>query len=434
MTRVMRRALGLALGWLLVAGASLTAQNADFTRLAPAFERKLRDPNAVNRADALEELRRFPTAKAVPLVLLGTRDGDVRVRQAAMQTLVQMQTDAGARAWMLKAVGKDTADDFGPLVVALLAGADGADELLASLDKLFKTNPARMAAMFGPAEELAAWSDPAAVRALSRLTELHAFPTTRGLQRAVVKSLIAVRDRTAVRGLIEILARIDGELRYQVLEHLRRATGQPLGAQPLAWEEWWVKNEETYRYPVKLPPAPRVEEDGASYYGLPIRARRIAFVIDNSGSMVGKRLADAKKELLQALSKLPAETEFNIVVFNTKVWTWSARLVPATDDAKRKATVFVSNLVGGGNTSTYDALQTAMALKVETIYLLTDGEPTSGQVVKPPAIAAAIGKQNVLPSITIHTIGLSPGPDTSVFSRFLQVLADQNHGQYRKVD
>jgi Mg-chelatase subunit ChlD len=167
---------------------------------------------------------------------------------------------------------------------------------------------------------------------------------------------------------------------------------------------------------------------------LPIRARRLVFIIDSSGSMAGPRMVNAHKELIQAVQKLPGSTEFNIVWFNNRVGAWSPRLVSATDDAKRKAAAFVGSLVPAGSTWTYDALQAALNLKEESIYLLTDGQPTGGQLVAPDAIVAAVRRQNLLQGTSIHTIGIDTGSDESPFSRFLKSLAEQNHGQFRKVE
>lgn len=431
----MRHALVLVLGWSLLAAGAAAQQPPDFARVALQIERKLRDRLPAVCIDGLDDLRRYPQVKAVRLALLVARDPDAGVRQAALRTLIDFQTDAPVRSWMTKTVQREFSDDSAVLTVALLAGSDDAKELLPTLDKLFQKTPSRMIPLFAPAEDLGGCADLAAIRALTRLTELQAFATTRGLQRSVVKGLLGIRHRDAVRLLIEVLPRIEGEIRYQAVDHLRRATGQNLGAAPAGWQEWWTKNGETYRYPDRpLPLQPQREDDAPSYYGLPIRGARVVFIIDNSGSMAGPRIVHAKKELTQAIAKMPAETEFNIVVFNAKVWTYSPKPLPATEDAKRRAAAFVANLTAAGSTSTYDALETALALKPDVIFLLTDGEPTSGQIIRPPAIAAAIYQQNRLQSTAIHTIGIAPGPDISLFSQFLRALAEQNHGQFRKVE
>jgi len=170
------------------------------------------------------------------------------------------------------------------------------------------------------------------------------------------------------------------------------------------------------------------------YYGIPIRAQRLVFVIDTSGSMAGPRLARAQKELVQAVNQLPVRAMFNIIVFNSTFAMWSPKPVPATDAVKKRATAFVAGLFAKGQTCTYDALKAALDLKVESIYVLTDGAPTNGAIVRPDAILAAVQAQNRLVGSSIHVIGIAPGPDEGIFNRFLQALAAQNHGQYRKIE
>src|SRR5262249_1278579 len=112
----------------------------------------------------------------------------------------------------------------------------------------------------------------------------------------------------------------------------------------------------------------------------------------------------------------------------------SPRMVEATADAKKRAMIYISGLAARGSTHTYDALKTALDMKVESIYILTDGEPTGGQIVAPNAILAAIYTPNRLLGPSIHPIAIGPGRDGSMLSQFLQGLAEQNYGQYRKID
>jgi uncharacterized protein YegL len=306
------------------------------------------------------------------------------------------------------------------------------------LNKTFKANPAKLVALFPFVEALEGWSDPAAVRALTRVAQFDAYPKTLGLRRCVVKSLIGIRHKDAVPALIELMSPTDGELLFQIGEYLNKITGEPYGTDIAGWKEWWPKNKDGFSYPSakSLPPAkgPKAEQDGPRYYGLQIHAKRLIFVIDTSGSMAGPKLVNAKKELLQAIQKLSPKAEFNIIVFNAKVYVWSPKMVEATEAAKKRAQAFVYDLPVGGATVTYDALEAALNMRIESIYLLTDGEPTKGKIVRPPAIVAAIRTQNRLQGTSIHCIGLGVGPDAGIFSQFLKALSEQNHGEYRKVD
>ncbi|MBL8798054.1 MAG: HEAT repeat domain-containing protein [Planctomycetia bacterium] len=423
----------------LLAAPCLAAQKpADLARARPVLERQLRDPSAGNRQDALDELGKYRFPEAAQLALPLTADPDPRVRLTAFRTLAHLQEEPAVRAAMLKTLQAGISEQTRPLLVAVLGGTADAKTLLQSLNKSAKGQPVVLLHLLTMAEEISTWSDPAAVRVLERMTLLDAFPQTLGLRRAVVKGLLYIRLNEAVPVLIDLLGKLDGELAFQINDHLDKISGESFAFDAESARKWWQANREGYRYPsptaLPAPRVPRVEVDGASYYGMQIRARHMIFVMDISGSMAGARLQHAKKELVQAIQKLPSKSQFNLVFFNNKLHVWSPKLVEATPEAKKQAVYLIENLAAGGNTHTYDALRVALDLKVEHIYLLTDGQPTGGAIVQTDTILATIRPQNRLPGIAISTIGLAPGPDSGPFSKFLQSLADQNHGQYRKVE
>jgi hypothetical protein len=427
-----------ALAWLLVTSCQLRADNpTDLARVRPTLERKLRDPSAAVRLDAVGELARYSEVDAATLILPRTRDADARVRHAALGALVRQQGEPQVRAWMVKK-SQGTSESSAVLVGVLLAGTQDPQELLDFVDKAFKKDPERLVTLFPVIEEFGTWQDRAAVRALTHLTRLKCFPDTLGLQRTVVTALIGVRHRDAVPVLIDLMARLEGELLAQIGAHLNKVTGKDYEADAAVWKKWWQQNNEQFEYPSSGAAAgaknPKPDASSPRYYGLPIYAKRVAFVIDTSGSMLGPKIINAKKELVGAIQRLPAGSEFNIIVFNSRVYVWSPKPVEATDDAKKRATAYVVGLPVGGSTVTYDALKAALDLRIESIYLLTDGEPTRGQIVRPDQIVTAIRAQNRLLGVSIHCIGLSVGPDNSICSMFLKALAEQNNGQYRKVD
>ena len=86
------------------------------------------------------------------------------------------------------------------------------------------------------------------------------------------------------------------------------------------------------------------------------------------------------------------------------------------------------------NTASYDALEAAFAYDTEAIYFLSDGAPTSGKILAPLDIIAAITTANKVRRITIYTIGVAPGFPGSPTDAFLKTLAEENFGQYRRVD
>ena len=176
------------------------------------------------------------------------------------------------------------------------------------------------------------------------------------------------------------------------------------------------------------------EGESGNYYEMPIFAERMVFVLDISGSMGGQRIAAAKRELLLAIAGLRESCQFGIVVFNDRASAWQRQLVPADDRNKQAAKTFVDSLGVGGSTASYSALDLAFTFDTEAIYFLSDGAPTTGNLVAPVDIVNAVTATNKVRRISLYTIGVGAGFPGSPLDTFLKTLAEQNLGTYRRVD
>ena len=115
-----------------------------------------------------------------------------------------------------------------------------------------------------------------------------------------------------------------------------------------------------------------------------------------------------------------------MIFFSSGVRAWKGRLVQATARNLAQASGYVYGLQAEGMTNAYGAL--ARALKdphVDTIFLLSDGQPTAGRITDPHAIRAAVRKMNSFRRIVIHCIGIG-GHDRE----FMKGLAEDNGGKY----
>jgi hypothetical protein len=276
------------------------------------------------------------------------------------------------------------------------------------------------------------------VMTLSRLASTTCFDEHFAVRRAVVDALVKIQKREAVDALISLLDRIGGEAKADAAQHLTRVTGQIYGMDSGAWRKWWDQSGPAFNHPRV------VEEDAASelagegrngyYYGLPLRAERLVFVLDISGSMQGVRIMAAKRELVKAIQGLPESVSFGVVVFSQTTNRWQHKLVQADKKMKRAAVEFVERQTPQSNTASYDALEAGLAYDTEAIFFLSDGAPTSGQIVAPADIIQAITKTNKTRRISIYTIGIAPGFSGSPTDAFLKGLSEQNRGKYRRVD
>ncbi len=218
----------------------------------------------------------------------------------------------------------------------------------------------------------------------------------------------------------------------------------------------------------------------SEYYGMDVSTKRNVFVIDISGSMEGKvevdmkgqvvaeateraadkvggtiggklgsmvssrskkeltKLAEVKRELMPVVRGLPEDSYFNIILFENQVKNWKKDLIPATKTNRNLGIVKIENLESGGGTNLYGGLEEAFKmagagvvdstrlLKVESIFFLTDGEPSAGTVTNKDAILKKIKELNTLGRVKINVVGLGKDKD----AEFLKKLAHQNGGTY----
>lgn len=286
------------------------------------------------------------------------------------------------------------------------------------------------------------------------------FDSMHGFRIAVLEALTKLRHPKAMDLLIELLPNLRGESAALVVDFLSGFTQKNLGNDPGAWRTWWQSMDRSmFRYEAVT--RVRIEGDSESestsfstdpyFFGVPIRAGRLVFVIDKSKSMSmllsgeanssssqfgsevsTTRIARAQHELVTAISALPDEAHFNIIVFNGEVVRWQRNLVAATAEKKTSAVRFVMNSVASGETASFDALEDAFSLdpNLETVYFLSDGVPTVGRIVPAPDIIHAVTTENFFRRITIHTIGLGVGRSPA---RFLRKLAERNRGEYQEI-
>ncbi|MGQ9820822.1 MAG: VWA domain-containing protein [Thermogutta sp.] len=173
----------------------------------------------------------------------------------------------------------------------------------------------------------------------------------------------------------------------------------------------------------------------ATLFGIHAEGSKFVYVFDRSGSMGGvgnNALQFAKRELLNSIRDLQPTQQFQIVFYNHVPVIFSpsgqaGRLSFATDENKARAERFIAAIQAVGGTEHEAALNTAIRLRPDVIFFLTDAdEPRLSEVQMD-------GIQRRAAGIIIHTVEFGLGAPSSN-RNFIARLAERNGGRYVYID
>lgn len=147
------------------------------------------------------------------------------------------------------------------------------------------------------------------------------------------------------------------------------------------------------------------------------RPREVVFVIDNSGSMGGTSIAQAKASLIYALGRLQPNDRFNVIRFDNTMSLLFPDCVPADTEHLDRARSFVGALEAQGGTEMVPAMQAALHdggvsdnSYVRQVVFLTDGAIGNEQQLF-DTIAAMRGRSRVF------MVGIGSAPNTFLMTR-----------------
>ncbi|MBR0837929.1 marine proteobacterial sortase target protein [Bradyrhizobium manausense] len=144
--------------------------------------------------------------------------------------------------------------------------------------------------------------------------------------------------------------------------------------------------------------------------------REVVFVIDNSGSMGGTSIEQAKASLLYALGRLQPNDRFNVIRFDDTMDVLFPTSLPADAAHVGEATSFVRALQARGGTEMVPAMRAALTDKindtnmVRQIVFLTDGAIGNEQQLF-ETITAMRGRSR------IFMVGIGSAPNTYLMTR-----------------
>jgi HEAT repeat protein len=270
---------------------------------------------------------------------------------------------------------------------------------------------------------------------------------------AALEALEAMRTIEGVTAMVARMPKEDGRMLSEFAQALWRLTGQSFQEDAKAWQAWWAASKDSFELisaadlatvrsgeeEYRLRQTTRVKN---AFFGIKIISRRVLFILDVSGSMEEKlnddykgrkgwsRMEVARDEMKKCLENLDSGAFFNVMVFSSGVEKWTDGALVACDDVHRaQALAYVDKLLAFGGTNLYDSLKEAFAdPEIDTIFLMSDGEPSQGEVVEPLIIREHVAHWNENRRVVINTVAV--GGALSI----LEWLAEDSGGTHVKFE
>ncbi|MFT5733296.1 MAG: HEAT repeat protein [Planctomycetota bacterium] len=259
-----------------------------------------------------------------------------------------------------------------------------------------------------------------------------------------IRSVTRLRHRSSIPVLIDGLGEAKGRLTADFNEALLQLTAKNLGLAAGRWRIFWSKEGETFQVPSPEVVAKAIEEQAkrkeasestVAFYGLNVLSEAFVMVVDTSGSMnaiVGEgktRLDVAKEQMAKTLNRVQDGILFNVIPFADGARPLSDGLTTMDEKAREEALAFVAVLREAGSTNIYDGLSAAFEdERVDTVYLLSDGSASVGELTDVTALRAEVERWNSIRGILIHAIAV--GQDHPL----LKGLAEDSGGKYVRVE
>lgn len=268
-----------------------------------------------------------------------------------------------------------------------------------------------------------------------------------------LEGLERLRMKEAIAAIITRMPKEEGRMLSEFANTLWRLTGQPYAENPEGWANWWKENGDKFQIlsdadldkvrsgeeEWKLRQTTRVE---TKFFGIRIISHHVIFIIDVSGSMDwglandyrgrhdAKRIEVARDELIKCVKGLDPAADFNIFTFSSGTTRWTeSGMVPANDKNRQNAVAFIEKLKAGGGTNLYGAIEDAFKdPDVDTIFIMSDGEPSLGDEIEPLVIRENVKAWNEHRRIVINTIAIAGQ------FQILEWLAEDSGGTHVKFE
>ncbi len=144
------------------------------------------------------------------------------------------------------------------------------------------------------------------------------------------------------------------------------------------------------------------------------------FIIDVSGSMMGEKLDETKRAVIECLKQLDVGDKFNIIPFESEFEAMNIKSIEYNEENMKKAVRYINKLEPLGGTEILDPIKFALYEKNtdKIILLFTDGQVGNEyEIIK--LVENNINRSRIFPF----------GIDTNVNSSFIKQLAKSGNGK-----
>lgn len=448
----------------------------------------LKDPEYSVRERASWALSQMKSPAARALVLTGLKDGSEQVRAGTAVALVKMQPPLQNVVAEIAPLIGDQREDV-QIAACEALGMTGSKDAVPPLVQATKSPKERVGV--AAADALMLVKDTSAAPALIEMLSGGTWRTQGAAINALsvirvresIAPLIAYvkdsvgRPREDARAALVSVTTQDFGLNVERWEQWWKDVQGDWKVPPIPDKKGPVVEEKNDRYG-------RVER---KYHHMKITSRKLLFVIDVSASMLdpirvkrgrndpadqvtkaAPKLDLAREELARTLRTLDENTTFNVIAFESDIRFFKKEAISGTPGNIQEAIQWVekqkARTIGTGSgrqssgidadgmlmgrTNTYGALKAAFGLPyrpkkkneggvtgpssvpkpgIDTVYFLTDGEPTEGETTNIDEILADVKQWNRSARVIINTIGMNA--ETGSLKNLLQGLATLTGGQ-----
>lgn len=171
---------------------------------------------------------------------------------------------------------------------------------------------------------------------------------------------------------------------------------------------------------------------GANFFGAYAEGNRFVYVLDSSTSMRGDRWVYACNKLIDSLNGLKPGQEFFVICFDIQTsFLFNAKptkenFLSTEGNAVQRVRQWLRSRTLGRSTMPAEALQFALRMNPDAIFLLSDGELKDNSLMLLRQINSAQSERRQIPVHTVHLFSMQ-GRLT------LQTIAAENGGSFTPV-